>query len=624
MAAIEPEILSSNLFGSSLELNEFEIEEYLKPNHDEQDTLFLNIFLFSTQHNKNIDINIHNQHEIELNLSRYEKMTHFDGILHSKHIEQITSYSPCISAIETIEFDPNDWSKILEDKRKPPRTATGSTAVLPLFIPREQRSVTYKVENDYNSNKRLQTNKVRKDILQKLSAPNLHKMNEPPLYKQYEQKINGKIPETKDKENKMDEIEINEQHKNEINEEHKNEINEEKVDQKAVDDIIKSTIDDMDDIRAQRVAENGGNHINDDEFISYVTDLIVQKISNQTNKDKKDEKKVEKESKKELSVNTAELIGNEPLTHGARANQTSIGSALLSIKMSGLKQRLTPSATATASIDPYNTNQPHSTLIANEKFGPNVVTPARPPSQSALIPEVINGNTESYKFQSVQQQQQQPMYVPMMIPTPINPINYQPINTMYYPSPYNFNYIPAPFISPINAQNIQPMNTQNIQQKNDKIKEYENAEISDDALSISSKKSKRGRKSKKNKENKGNEEDRNAAEIKDLFTKAINNRYNAVEELLASNMNPNTKDEHGNTVLHVAAQNGNKRLIKVALRWGANINEQNKQGQTALHYLFAYKYENLAAYLISKGADDTIQNEFGYTCYDGLRPSGDT
>ena len=49
-------------------------------------------------------------------------------------------------------------------------------------------------------------------------------------------------------------------------------------------------------------------------------------------------------------------------------------------------------------------------------------------------------------------------------------------------------------------------------------------------------------------------------------------------------------------------------------------NIQN-QGQTALHYLFAYKYENLAAYLISKGADDTIQNDFGYTCYDGLRPS---
>jgi len=161
-------------------------------------------------------------------------------------------------------------------------------------------------------------------------------------------------------------------------------------------------------------------------------------------------------------------------------------------------------------------------------------------------------------------------------------------------------------------------------------------DISEDTMSIASRRSGTGksRKSKKKKRSRstptgrdlssrGDDEERNAAEVKDLFTKAINNRQSAVEELLAQNVDPNTKDDHGNTILHVASQNGNKRLIKVALRWGANINEQNKQGQTALHYLFAYKYENLAAYLISKGADDTLQNEFGYTCYDGLRPAGD-
>merc|ERR1719204_253835 len=154
-------------------------------------------------------------------------------------------------------------------------------------------------------------------------------------------------------------------------------------------------------------------------------------------------------------------------------------------------------------------------------------------------------------------------------------------------------------------------------------------DISEDTMSVASRRS-GGRKSRKKKSRsrstpsgrdmKDNDDERVA---KDLFTKAINNRQSAVEELLASNVDPNTKDEHGNTILHVASQNGNKRLIKVALRWGATINEQNHQGQTALHYLFAYKYENLAAYLISKGADDTLQNEFGYTCYDGLRPAGD-
>lgn len=33
-----------------------------------------------------------------------------------------------------------------------------------------------------------------------------------------------------------------------------------------------------------------------------------------------------------------------------------------------------------------------------------------------------------------------------------------------------------------------------------------------------------------------------------------------------------------------------------------------------------YHYDELAVYLRSKGADDTIQNNYGYTCYDGLRP----
>merc|ERR550534_3290339 len=112
------------------------------------------------------------------------------------------------------------------------------------------------------------------------------------------------------------------------------------------------------------------------------------------------------------------------------------------------------------------------------------------------------------------------------------------------------------------------------------------------------------------------------ASVKDLFSKALNGRHRQVEELFARGVPPDTVDEHGNTVLLVAAQNGTKKLIKTALRYGADINSQNKQGQTALHYCFAFKYEELAAYLISKGADDTIHNSFGYTCYDGLRPPG--
>ena len=68
----------------------------------------------------------------------------------------------------------------------------------------------------------------------------------------------------------------------------------------------------------------------------------------------------------------------------------------------------------------------------------------------------------------------------------------------------------------------------------------------------------------------------------------------------------------------VAAQNGNKRISKLALRRGANINEVNLQGQTVLHYCFAYGFEDLATYFLSKGSDDSLMNVDGLTCYEGL------
>ena len=103
----------------------------------------------------------------------------------------------------------------------------------------------------------------------------------------------------------------------------------------------------------------------------------------------------------------------------------------------------------------------------------------------------------------------------------------------------------------------------------------------------------------------------------------------------------------GNTVIMVACQNGNKRIVKCALRLGCNANAQNVfffyiiifidnlfivniwicvydllimqyKGCTGLHYCFGYQYIPLGEYLISKGAKDTIVNNSGQTCYEGL------
>ncbi len=78
------------------------------------------------------------------------------------------------------------------------------------------------------------------------------------------------------------------------------------------------------------------------------------------------------------------------------------------------------------------------------------------------------------------------------------------------------------------------------------------------------------------------------------------------------------QDELGNSMLHVAAQNGNKRLIKMLLRRGVQINAANLQGQTALHYAFGYGYEDVGEYLVKRGANDAIRNKDGLTCYEGL------
>lgn len=79
-----------------------------------------------------------------------------------------------------------------------------------------------------------------------------------------------------------------------------------------------------------------------------------------------------------------------------------------------------------------------------------------------------------------------------------------------------------------------------------------------------------------------------------------------------------TQESSGNTLLHIAAQNGNKRAAKCLLRRGIDINARNHRGNTAVHYCFAYGYVELGEYLISKGGDDLIKNVDGLSCYEGI------
>ncbi len=84
----------------------------------------------------------------------------------------------------------------------------------------------------------------------------------------------------------------------------------------------------------------------------------------------------------------------------------------------------------------------------------------------------------------------------------------------------------------------------------------------------------------------------------------------------------NKTDDFGNTLLCLAAQNGNLKICKYLVTKGANLNHQNYQGQTPAHFAIAYKFFDLSTWLFEAGANDQIENKFGLTPYDGLTADG--
>ena len=101
-----------------------------------------------------------------------------------------------------------------------------------------------------------------------------------------------------------------------------------------------------------------------------------------------------------------------------------------------------------------------------------------------------------------------------------------------------------------------------------------------------------------------------------IFSRARHGRLDEVQKALDDGMDVNSRDNHGSTLLHVACQNGNKKLVKALLRRHADINAINKSGNTSLHFCFMYAYYGLAEYIMSIGANDTIRNHKSQTPYD--------
>lgn len=103
------------------------------------------------------------------------------------------------------------------------------------------------------------------------------------------------------------------------------------------------------------------------------------------------------------------------------------------------------------------------------------------------------------------------------------------------------------------------------------------------------------------------------------FVEGIGTVY--IESLNRESFHMNKFDEYGNTLMHVAAQNGNLRMAKILMGKGANPNHQNKQGQTPGHFAVSYQFYDLARWLFDEdggGANDLLTNMYGLGPYDGL------
>ncbi|KAF4135768.1 Ankyrin repeats domain-containing protein [Phytophthora infestans] len=113
--------------------------------------------------------------------------------------------------------------------------------------------------------------------------------------------------------------------------------------------------------------------------------------------------------------------------------------------------------------------------------------------------------------------------------------------------------------------------------------------------------------------------DESSLDVDTVFSQARNGRMKRLVESLDAGFPIDGEDDKGNTLLLLACQNVNQKMVELLVARRANVNHCNAQGNTPLHFAMAYDSEGvLGEYLIAHGADDTIENNSGLTPYDGL------
>ncbi len=81
----------------------------------------------------------------------------------------------------------------------------------------------------------------------------------------------------------------------------------------------------------------------------------------------------------------------------------------------------------------------------------------------------------------------------------------------------------------------------------------------------------------------------------------------------ASILNVHGQNEHGETPLHIASNQGQIELVASLIERGAELNTSSNLGYTALHYAANRCYEEIVRMLINNGANVNSESNFGYT-----------
>jgi hypothetical protein len=89
--------------------------------------------------------------------------------------------------------------------------------------------------------------------------------------------------------------------------------------------------------------------------------------------------------------------------------------------------------------------------------------------------------------------------------------------------------------------------------------------------------------------------------------------YQNIQHDLKNGFSPNEIGHNGWTPFLLSVANGDKRLAKLFIEYGADINVKNTLGRSALHFAIKYNFSDFVELLIKHGVDVNTSEVYGYT-----------